>query len=463
LQTLRNEEVPVSRAELVKLLEAASKAVLEDAVWECSGIDNLLQRASQRARAECPHTARTEALALLGFHQQRNVLLSGISGTSSGSAADLQEQGEAGNVLGGAVPGSSTQSACCCQMGSGECADPLAPGIPPAVCCYPRKCKHSSAMAAILEVRRACALRAVRDGGDGPRWCVQVGMFVREFSNDTFRECIHGLRPEASQRLLSDLVQGSIRVYPTPVWSLYLRRCTRQHPPLLTHSHSVPSPHNPHADVPATDMCLHAGKLSSGSASPSSDEDAAQPDAAVSLDAPASPTGHTLKRRRADAGSSATSTDHSFSVPSSQKRPRQEQQPQQPQQQGEEGFAVPRLLPRRRVTGAVGSMPTMYGLPHLSCPSISARGGAVLTQQSPQQHWCGPMNLHLEDFSSSELCQAQVQLPAGVSRHVLPPRLIFTHIVQRRGVTLGKHHVSMMRSALLLQYGVHQPCRCSSK
>uniref|UniRef100_A0A7S3VHU0 Uncharacterized protein n=1 Tax=Dunaliella tertiolecta TaxID=3047 RepID=A0A7S3VHU0_DUNTE len=182
------------------------------------------------------------------------------------------------------------------------------------------------------------------------------------------------------------------------------------------------------------------GKLSSGSASPSSDEDAAQPDAAVSLDTPdPSPIGHTLKRQRAEAGSSsATSVDHSFSAPSSHKRPRQEQQQQQ---QGEEGFAVPRVLPRRRVVGASGLSQTTYNLPHLGGSGASKQGASAVVQPCTQQLWLGSMHLHLEDYSSSELCHAQVQLPPGVSRHVLPQRLVFTHIVQRRGVTLGKHQV----------------------
>ncbi|KAF5839877.1 hypothetical protein DUNSADRAFT_18420 [Dunaliella salina] len=159
--------------------------------------------------------------------------------------------------------------------------------------------------------------------------------------------------------------------------------------------------------------------------------------AAVSLDAPdPSPIGHTLKRQRADAGSnSATSVDHSFSAPSSLKRPRQEQQ-----QQHGEGFAVPRVLPRRRVTGASGLSQTTYSLPHLGS-SATRQGASAVGQPCTQQLWLGSMHLHLEDYSSSELCHAQVQLPPGVSRHVLPQRLVFTHIVQRRGVTLGKHQV----------------------
>jgi hypothetical protein len=93
LEILKEQAPSGESPELVSLLEASAKSVMDDVVWESSGIEKLLQRAVTKAQVAADE-AREDALQLLSFHLQRNVLVSSISGASSGSGELGQELGE---------------------------------------------------------------------------------------------------------------------------------------------------------------------------------------------------------------------------------------------------------------------------------------------------------------------------------------------------------------------------------
>lgn len=61
-----------------------------------------------------------------------------------------------------------------------------------------------------------------------------------------------------------------------------------------------------------------------------------------------------------------------------------------------------------------------------------------------------PVILASSELVSPFVQKTQVALPACVGKHALPEKLVFTHIVQRRGVTLGKHQVCYRGFSMLV-------------
>ena len=337
----------------------------------------MLRRAAEAAQMGEPSTARTQALDLLGFHAAALKQYARSSSLSDTSSASTELLGE----LGGSGPVEMPAWCCTCVR---DCAVHITP-----------VCKSH-----FLRVRKQ-----------------------RCFACSGAPEVLPGCLPGWLRTRWCCLRVGCVCVY-TP------------------------------------------GKLSSGSTSPSSDEDnvgcnppaAGQTEGAVCLDEPAPPC---PKRRRVDGGSSATSADYSGPSDTSTR----------------DCFAVPRTLPNRSTTQQLHQPPPASWPPyrrnhhtytttslhhhhhhphhhvhhsrtsarssqqwqpqHAAMPCVSSSPGA----EGQHREWQGGMHMHLEDFSCSELCRARVQLPQDFVCNALPPNLIFTHIVQRRGVTLGKHKV----------------------